>query len=435
MSCVLIVDDQEDLRYSLAKAVKKQGYSVTTAATGQEAIAVLESRIIDLIFLDIGLPDVDGIELIPTIRQISSDVEIVILTGLNDAKTAVDALRAGALDYIVKPFDLLEFKSLLNLILQAGISRKKANLGLPAISLQTIIGENPSMLKVKDSITTAAEVKSAVLISGETGTGKELVARAIHESSSGQNGVFVKIDCGTLSATLIESELFGHERGAFTDATQSKKGLVEVAAGGTLFLDEIGNLPMDLQPKLLRLIEESTFRRVGGIKDIRVDIRIIAASNANLIDNIANSSFREDLYYRLNVIPIPLPPLRDRGDDIILLAENFLQLFAVELKRPVRGFTQEAIKKLQQHGWAGNIRELRNAVEREVIFNKSLWMGMTGLAGDQMKKPDTASALISLKEMERRHIRSVLSQVNNNKSKAARILKISRTTLRDKLTP
>lgn len=434
MSSVLIVDDQEDLRYSLAKVVKKQGYSVTTAATGQEAIAVLESTVIDLIFLDIGLPDVDGIQLIPTIRQTSGDVEIVILTGLNDAKTAVDALRAGALDYIVKPFDLLEFQSLLNRILQAGISRKKINLGPPAIGLHTIIGESPPMLKVKDSITTAAEVKSAVLISGETGTGKELVARAIHESSSGPNGVFVKIDCGTLSTTLIESELFGHERGAFTDATQDKKGLVEVAAGGTLFLDEIGNLPMDLQPKLLRLIEESTFRRVGGIKDIHVNIRIIAASNADLIDNIAGSKFREDLYYRLNVIPIPLPSLRDRGDDIILLAENFLQQFAAELKRPVRGFTRDAIARLQQHGWAGNIRELRNAVEREVIFNKTLWMNMANLAGDQIKKESDTSPLVSLKEMERRHIKGVLSRVDNNKSKAARILKISRTTLRDKLT-
>lgn len=434
MSSVLIVDDQEDLRYSLAKVVKKQGYSVATAATGREALAVLESSVIDLVFLDIGLPDADGIKLIPTIRQISGDVEIVILTGLNDAQTAVEALRAGALDYIVKPFELLEFKSLLRRVLQARISRKKVHFGQPAIGLHTIIGESPPMLKVKDSITTAAEVKSAVLISGETGTGKELVARAIHESGPGPGGVFVKIDCGTLSTALIESELFGHERGAFTDAVQDKKGLVEIAAGGTLFLDEIGNLPMDMQPKLLRLIEESTFRRVGGTKDIHVEIRIIAATNADLIDNIANQRFREDLYYRLNVIPIPLPPLRNRGDDIILLAENFLQQFAAELKRPVQGFTLDAITKLKQHGWGGNIRELRNAVEREIIFNKTPWMSMAGLTGDQIRRADDSPSLVSLKEMERRHILNVLSQVHNNKSKAARILKISRTTLRDKLS-
>jgi DNA-binding NtrC family response regulator len=434
MSSVLIVDDQEDLRYSLAKVVQKQGYRVTTAASGKHAIEVLQSTVIDLVFLDIGLPDVNGIQLIPIIQETNNEVEIVILTGLNDAKTAVNALRAGALDYIVKPFDLLEFKSILNRIIQARTSRKKENLELPAIGLDTIIGQSPPMQKVKQAILTAAAVDSAVLISGETGTGKELVARAIHESRPGQNSVFVKIDCGTLSNALIESELFGHEKGAFTDASRDKQGLIEIAAGGTLFLDEIGNLPMDLQPKLLRLIEESIFRRVGGVKDISVNIRIIAATNADLLENIDNSTFREDLYYRLNVIPIPLPPLRDRGDDIILLAEHFLQQFAAELKRPVQGFTQDGTQKLQQHDWDGNIRELRNTIEREVIFNNSRWANMANLTTCQSEKAsDKSSPLVSLKEMERRYIKQVLARVNNNKSKAARILKISRTTLRDKL--
>lgn len=434
MSSVLIVDDHEDLCYSLAKVVQKQGYRVTTAASGKHAIEVLQSTVIDLVFLDIGLPDVNGIQLIPTIQEISNEVEIVILTGLNDAKTAVDALRAGALDYIVKPFDLLEFKSILNRIIQARTSRKKENLEQPTIGLDTIIGQSPPMQKVKQAILTAAAVDSAVLISGETGTGKELVARAIHESRPGQNSVFVKIDCGTLSSALIESELFGHEKGAFTDASRDKQGLIEIAAGGTLFLDEIGNLPMDLQPKLLRLIEESIFRRVGGVKDISVNIRIIAATNADLLENIDNSTFREDLYYRLNVIPIPLPPLRDRGDDIILLAEHFLQQFAAELKRPVQGFTQDGTQKLQQHDWHGNIRELRNTIEREVIFNNSRWANMANLTTCQSEKvSDKSSPLVSLKEMERSYIKQVLARVNNNKSKAARILKISRTTLRDKL--
>ena len=434
MSSVLIVDDHEDLRYSLAKVVQKQGYSVTTAASGKHAIEILQSTVIDLVFLDIGLPDVNGIQLIPTIQETNNEVEIVILTGLNDAKTAVDALRAGALDYIVKPFDLLEFKSILNRILQARTSRKKENLEQQTIGLDTIIGQSPPMQKVKQAILTAAAVDSAVLISGETGTGKELVARAIHESRPGQNSVFVKIDCGTLSSSLIESELFGHEKGAFTDASRDKQGLIEIAAGGTLFLDEIGNLPMELQPKLLRLIEESTFRRVGGVKDISVNIRIIAATNADLLENIDNSTFREDLYYRLNVIPIPLPPLRDRGDDIILLSERFLHQFATELKRPVQGFTQDGIEKLQQHDWDGNIRELRNTIEREVIFNNSLWVNMASLTTCQSEKTsDKTATLVSLKEMERRYIKQVLARVNNNKSKAARILKISRTTLRDKL--
>ena len=433
MSSVLIVDDQEDLRYALAKVVEKQGYSVTTAASGQDAIQILQSTVIDLIFLDIGLPDINGINLIPTIQEVSEEVDVIILTGLNDAKTAVDALRAGAIDYIVKPFELLEFTSILNRVLQARISRKKTSLEHTVIGLESIIGESTSMQRVKKTIQTAAEVDSPVLISGETGTGKELVARAIHESGPGPRGVFVKIDCGTLSSALIESELFGHEKGAFTDARQEKKGLVEIAAGGTLFLDEIGNIPLELQPKLLRLIEESTFRRVGGVKDISVKIRILAATNADLLEKIAQGSFREDLYYRLNVIPVSLPPLRERGNDIILLAESFLHQFAAELRRSTQGFTPEGLLRLQQQNWYGNIRELRNTIEREIIFNKSNWLAMNSLTPERSANKNDNDPLVSLKEMERRYIKKVLAQVNNNKSKAARILEISRTTLRDKL--
>lgn len=433
MSSVLIVDDHEDLRYALAKVVQKQGYRVTTAASGKDAIEILQSTVIDLIFLDIGLPDVNGISLIPAIKETSEELDIVMLTGLNDAKTAVDALRAGAIDYMVKPFELLEFTSILNRVLKARISQKKASLEHAAIGLDSIIGDSWGMQKVKKTIQTAAEVDSPVLVSGETGTGKELVARAIHESRPGPSGVFVKIDCGTLSSALIESELFGHEKGAFTDARQEKKGLVEIAAGGTLFLDEIGNLPMELQPKLLRLIEESTFRRVGGVKDISVKIRIVAATNADLLENITQANFREDLYYRLNVIPISLPPLRDRGNDIILLAENFLHQFAKELRRSAQGFTPEGLLRLQQHSWYGNIRELRNTIEREVIFNNSNLLAMNSLTPELSAKKDDKDPLVSLKEMERRYIKKVLARVNNNKSKAARILEISRTTLREKL--
>lgn len=433
MSSVLIVDDQEDLLFSLANVVKKQGYTVTTATCGADAIEILQSSVIDLIFLDIGLPDANGIQLIPVIQELGTEVDIVMLTGYNDAKTAVDALRAGAVDYIVKPFELLEFQAVLNRILRARLNQKRAALAESDINIETIIGNCPSMQRVKNSIKTAAEVDSAVLISGETGTGKELVARAIHESRMGKSGVFVKIDCGTLSGALIESELFGHEKGAFTDARLDKKGLVEFAAGGTLFLDEIGNLPMELQPKLLRLIEESTFRRVGGVKDINVRLRIIAATNADLALGIDNASFREDLYYRLNVIPIVLPPLRERGDDIILLAEHFSALFARELKRSIRGFTNEGLERLAHHCWDGNIRELRNTIEREIIFTRGEWLTLSNLAETTREKQSDNTPLVSLREMERRYIRKVLARANNNKSKAARILGISRTTLRDKL--
>ncbi|MDK9708297.1 MAG: sigma-54 dependent transcriptional regulator [Desulforhopalus sp.] len=433
MGAVLIVDDQEDLRFSLAKIVEKQGHRVTTAANGADALDMLRSAIVDLVFLDIGLPDGSGIDLIGTIKEIGDDIDIVMLTGLNDAKTAVQSLRAGAIDYIVKPFDIIEFKAILGRILHARLMRRTASLLHQAVGVTSIIGNSPPMTRVKEAIRMAAQVEAAVLITGETGTGKELVARAIHESRTGQNGVFVKVDCGTLSSNLMESELFGYDKGAFTDARSDKKGLVEVASGGTLFLDEIGNLPIDLQPKLLRLIEESTFRRVGGRKDIQVKIRIIAATNADIEEQIDRGGFREDLYYRLNVLPISLPPLRNRGEDVLLLADFFLHQLQRELKKNIQGFTPEARGKLLRHDWQGNIRELRNLIEREVIFTQNGWLTMSGLNPDTPSGCGKKESLISLKEMEQQYIKKVLNAVNNNKSKAAKILGISRTTLRDNL--
>ena len=433
MSVVLIVDDQEDIRSSLAKIVVKQGYSALTAASGGEAMELISSSVIDLVFLDIGLPDGSGIDRIYAIKETAEDIDIVMLTGINEARTAVESLRAGAIDYIVKPFDLIEFKAILNRLLQSKVMAKRAILEYRDTGLSSIIGTSQSMLGVKQTIASSAEVDSPVLITGETGTGKELAARAIHDSRPGQNGVFVKVDCGTLSAQLIESELFGHEKGAFTDAANSKKGLVEIANGGTLFLDEIGNLPLALQPKLLRLIEESTFRRVGGIKDIRVNIRVIAATNVDIDAQIAQGAFRQDLYYRLNVIPLCLPPLRDRGRDILLLADFFLHQLQNDLKKHFAGFTPQAGARLLHHPWRGNIRELRNVLEREVIFSKDGWLTLSSLSAKGPTPPPTDTPLISLKQMEQQYIKKVLQGVDNNKSQAARILGISRTTLRDKL--
>jgi DNA-binding NtrC family response regulator len=434
MSAVLIVDDQDDLRFTLSKIVEKQGYTVTTAATGADALDLLRSSVIDLVFLDIGLPDGSGIDLIHTIKEIGDDIDIVMLSGINEAKTAVESLRAGAVDYIVKPFDIIEFKAILNRILQARLMGKRATLEHRDMGIESIIGSSPPMIRVKKAIAMGSEVDSAILITGETGTGKELTARAIHESRPGQKGVFVKVDCGTLSSSLIESELFGYEKGAFTDASRDKKGLVEVANGGTLFLDEIGNLPIELQPKLLRLIEESTFRRVGGLKDIQVKIRIIAATNVDIEEQIVRGTFREDLYYRLNVLPIPLPPLRDRGEDILLLADFFLHDLQNELKKNFRGFTPEACTKMLHHDWQGNIRELRNLIEREVLFTQKGWISLASLTANSQSPPaKNTNVLLSLRDMEQQYIKKVLNSVNNNKSKAARILGISRTTLREKL--
>ncbi len=433
MGSVLIVDDIEDLRFSLSHSVRKEGYSVSVAASGQEALEVIRSSVVELIFLDIGLPDTDGISLIPLIHEISTDVEIVMLSGLNDAKSAVQSLREGAVDYIVKPFDLIEFKSILNRIMQSRLLTKQALLGKTCSGIDAIIGSCDSMQQVKDTIRMAAEVDSPVLITGETGTGKELVARAIHESRTRKNGVFVKVDCGTLSANLVESELFGHDKGAFTDALCDKKGLVEVADNGTLFLDEIGNLPIALQPKLLRLIEESIFRKVGGIKDIQVNVRIIAATNADIFHEIEQGLFREDLYYRLNVIPLELPPLRDRGADILLLANSFLRTLSRDLKKDIKGIAPSATEIMTTHDWPGNIRELRNLIEREVIFCKNNWLTPTGLRSTAPATTLDMDEIVTLRENERRYVRRILNYANNNKSKAARILDISRTTLREKL--
>ncbi len=433
MGTVLIVDDQEDLRTTLATIVVRQGHRANTAASGREALEILHSSLIDLVFLDIGLPDVSGLDLIAAIREIGGDIDIVMLTGINEAKTAVQALRAGAVDYIVKPFDMVEFKASMKRLLQARLMKKRAALLQEQVGLAAILGESPAMLRVKEAIAMAALVDSPVLITGETGTGKELAARAIHDGRPGDNGVFVKVDCGTLSPSLMESELFGYDKGAFTDARSEKRGLVELAHGGTLFLDEIGNLPIDLQPKLLRLIEESTFRKVGGLKDIAVKIRIIAATNADIEEQISLGRFREDLFYRLNVLPIPLPPLRHRGEDVLLLADYLLHEIRREMKKDISGFTPDGRQRILSHHWPGNIRELRNAIEREVIFSRDAAITMACIGEGDKAPLLKKEPLTTLKEMERQYIRKVLAAVDQNKSKAARILGISRTTLREYL--
>lgn len=434
MGTVLIIDDEEDLRFSLGKIVRKQGHSVFTAASGSDALDIVRSSIIDLIFLDIGLPDGDGISLIPQLRKHAGDVDIVMLTGCDDAMSAVQSLREGAVDYIVKPFDILEFKTILTRLMQARLMARQMQLDAKESGDIHIIGSCRQMKNILDKIATAAEVDAPVLITGETGTGKELAARAIHNQRSSRNGVFVKVDCGTLSANLIEDELFGHDKGAFTDAISEKKGLVEVANNGTLFLDEIGNLPASLQPKLLRLIEESTFRKVGGVKDRKVKVRIIAATNANIRQEIQDGNFREDLYYRLNVIPIELPPLRERGEDILLLADSFILNISGELRKQLKGLSPSSKSDMLAYSWPGNIRELRNLIEREVLFSKDEWLSINTLSTPDSVQEDSKGPLVPLREMERRYIKKVLAATDNNKSQAARILGISRTTLRDKLS-
>ncbi|MBU0673422.1 MAG: sigma-54 dependent transcriptional regulator [Proteobacteria bacterium] len=434
MAKVLIIEDSDDMRLVLAGVVKKEGYGAITAATGAEGIQILSGQVIDLVFLDIGLPDVNGIELISTIHSIAPDVEVVMLTAMNDARTALNSLKSGAVDYILKPFDLDEFRHILNRLISSRMSARQISLASREHHGANLIGNSPGMVKLKEDIHTAASVRSSVLITGETGTGKELVARAIHQSVSEKSSIFVKVDCGTLSPTIIESELFGHEKGAFTDARGSKKGLVEMADGGILFLDEIGNLPLTLQPKLLRLIEESTFRRVGGVKDIQVNVRVVAATNADVAAEVRDGRFRDDLYYRLNVIHLKIPPLRNRGRDVLLLADHYLHLFAKEIKKEIKGFTPEAEEAFQEYDWPGNVRELKNFIERGVIYCHGDRISSVGLQMPLKQNPMAPeTAMISMAEMEKRHISQVLAASGQNKSLTARILKISRTTLREKM--
>ena len=355
-----------------------------------------------------------------------------------DHRLAAAAVRAGAKDYFVLPEDIDVVRRSLERDIRAALARVDAADFAAAESadagFSAIIGRSPQLTAVLDQAKRVAGHRDVtVLLGGETGTGKELAARAIHDGRPGDNGVFVKVDCGTLSPSLMESELFGYDKGAFTDARSEKRGLVELAHGGTLFLDEIGNLPIDLQPKLLRLIEESTFRKVGGLKDIAVKIRIIAATNADIEEQISLGRFREDLFYRLNVLPIPLPPLRHRGEDVLLLADYLLHEIRREMKKDIGGFTPDGRQRILSHHWPGNIRELRNAIEREVIFSRDAAITMACIGEGDKAPLLKKEPLTTLKEMERQYIRKVLAAVDQNKSKAARILGISRTTLREYL--
>ncbi len=435
MGKVLIVEDNEDLRFSICDLVKRAGYQALAAENGAEGLHLLESQVIDLVFLDIGLPDANGIELIRVIHDIAPDVDIVMLTGNDDARSAVASLKSGAVDYILKPFDLVEFRHVLNRLMAGRLSARQETLASREKSESlNLMGNSRGMIQLKDDIQTAAKVKVPVLITGETGTGKEMVARAIHRLAGAEGGVFAKVDCGTLSANIIEAELFGNEKGAFTDAHETRKGLVEIADGGVLFLDEIGNLPLELQPKLLRVVEESTFRRVGGVKDIQVNVRIVAATNADISEEVRQGRFREDLFYRLNVISLSLPPLRERGGDVILLADHFLHHFAREMKKNIKGFSPQADQLLRDHDWPGNIRELKNIIERTVIYCQREWATPIGIDGVRNEGRNVSDdKLVTLRKMESQYIRKVLLQTGNNKSEAARILDISRTTLREKL--
>ena len=372
MEKILVVDDEQSLRDVLSIMLKRAGYAVTSAMDGEEAIELLNKEIFDLVITDLRMPKIDGMEVLKAVKSASPGTVVLIITAFASADSAVEAMKQGAYDYLTKPFQVDEVQLIIRNALEKRrlttenmlLKREMASQS----SFAQLVGQSEAMQKVFDVVRKVADSKSNVLICGESGTGKELVARAIHYNSARSVMPFVAVNCSAVPETLLESELFGHMKGSFTGAIANKAGLFEVADGGTIFLDEIGDTTPTIQVKLLRVIQEREFRRVGGNHDVKVDVRVVAATNKDLEKAVADGSFREDLYYRLDVIPIRLPPLRMRTGDIPLLVTHFLERFAKESGKPKPVISQEAMHVLLSHEWRGNVRELENLIERVVAF-------------------------------------------------------------------
>jgi two-component system response regulator PilR (NtrC family) len=369
---ILIVDDEPSMREMLGIVLRRDGYDVLIAPNGTQALALLQSERVDLLLSDIRMPDLSGVEVLRAAKAANPDLVAFMMTAFASTDTAVEAMRLGAVDYFTKPFNMDELRLKVRQQLEAHRLKEENVLLKRALNTRhefsSIIGRSPVMLSVFKMIETIAKTSSTVLITGESGTGKELAARAVHYNSLRRDHPFVALNCGALPETLLESELYGHMRGAFTGADTNKKGLIEVAERGTIFLDEIGEMTPTMQVKLLRVLQERRFRRLGGTEEVQADIRIVAATNQDLQKGVAEGRFREDLFYRINVIPIHLPPLRDRVEDIPLLAEHFLEKYAAQMEKPVRSISQEAQEWLCAYQWPGNVRELENVIERAVAL-------------------------------------------------------------------
>ncbi len=435
---ILIIEDEKLMRVTLEDALKSAGYDVISLKTGKEALDAFRDNSFDVVVTDVRLPDIDGIDILREIAQ-TKDVQVIVMTAFGTIKDAVEAMKLGAFDYITKPFSLDEFLLLIERALD--VKRlKEENIRLKkdlsrCYCFPNIIGESPEMRNVFSLIEKVSESDSTVLILGESGTGKELIATTIHYQSRRRDKPLIKVNCAALPDGLIESELFGHEKGAFTGAIKRKPGRFELSNGGTIFLDEIGDLPLSTQSKILRVIQERTFDRVGGTETLSVDVRIIAATNRNLEAEVKKGNFREDLYYRLNVIPIPLPPLRQRREDIPYLVDFFLDKYKNKLSRNIR-FSKDAIDALIKYDYPGNIRELENMIERCVTLSSSDMIQKDDLPSFISKKSDTNRQL-SLSdvaaEAEKEYIIRILKTTKGNRTKAAEMLGISRKTLWEKM--
>lgn len=441
---ILIVDDDEAHRLMLKANLSKEGYQLSEAGDGLSAVQAVREGFFDLILMDIRMPKLSGIEALKEIKAISPSIPVLLITAFAELQTAIEAVKLGAEDYIQKPIDAAKLKVTIANLLELNALKQenellKERLGR-IFSPSEIIGKSPKMQELYRNIAMIAPTDATVLIQGESGTGKELIADLIHENSTRANAPLIKVNCTALPDTLLESELFGYERGAFTGAYQRKQGRFELADGGSIFLDEIGDMNPSVQAKLLRVLQEQQFERLGGTKTITVDVRIIAATNKDLEVEVREENFRDDLFYRLNVVPITVPPLRERKEDIPLLAEHFLKYYAEKNHRPVKGLLPRALDLLMRYDWPGNVRELENAMERAVIIARTeqltpadLPLSIQALA-DDLQTPETGVMPgRTIKEVERDLIIKTLEQTGGNRTRSAKILGITRKTLQNKL--
>ncbi|NOY26953.1 MAG: sigma-54-dependent Fis family transcriptional regulator [Oligoflexia bacterium] len=441
---ILVVDDELSIRKVLQALLARDGHEVDLATNGADAISALSDHSYELVVTDLRMPGVDGIELLGYCAQHLPGLPVIVVTAHGTIDTAVEALKLGAYDYITKPFEQDDLRAIIAKALRTEEASRSALHEDPSGRF-AIIGKTQSMKQVYSLIEKVADSPTTVLISGESGTGKELVARALHDHSSRASAPFIQVNCGAIPENLFESELFGYERGAFTGAVTSKPGRFELADGGTLFLDEVGELPIDLQVKLLRVLQNGSYERVGGVRSLTSDVRVVAATNRDLLREVKRGSFREDLYYRLNVIPIRLPPLRDRSEDIPLLVQHFLAKFNSRLEKRVQGVSPEGMAALMAHRWPGNIRELENLMERSVLLADGATLGTRDLPGlgtsDLTENEDSAIEELGLKDyvrvytvrLERTRIQRALEQEGGNVTRASRRLGISRKSLQTKM--
>jgi len=447
---ILVADDEQSMREFLDIMLKKEGYKVSLASNGEEVVKLIDNDLFDLVLLDIRMPKLDGLSALKRIKAIAPETIVIMITAYASADTAIKAMKEGAYDYITKPFKVEEIK----LIIKNALEKKnlqKENILLKKVvrdryHFGNIIGQSPKMVDLYDLLEKVSPTKTNILIAGESGTGKELVAKAIHYNSPRKEKPFVTLNCGAIPESLIESELFGHMKGAFTDAIATKKGLFEVADEGTIFLDEISELPLLMQVKLLRVLQDKEFKRVGGTEDIRVDVRIISATNKDLEEAVKEKRFREDLFYRLNVIQIKLPPLRDRKEDVQILASHFLKKYTEELNKNILKISPEALQILLDYGYPGNVRELQNIIERAVALeshqeltahNLSSYLNEQSLMRKGPIDIDIPNEGVDLEKMvedlERTLLLKALDKTKGIKKKAAELLHINFRSMRYRL--